>query len=187
MRSRRSTGASAGPRSVGPRSGPRIESRPVEDADADSAAAAAAAAGAAAAASGSPRAIAWASLATSRCRIESARMANATPCASVDIAITEPARIRWSDSPPHASVARFKYARRMRFAARNVGWVAGALAFSVAAGIALGRLGVVIGVAAALVSTLWLWLWLPRAAHAAFEHGRYARAARRYRMLGALA
>src|SRR2546426_1006918 len=74
----------------------------------------------------------------------------------------------------------------MRFVARNALWIAGAMAVPVAAGVAFGRLGALIGVMIALLATLWLWLWLPRAAHGAFEAGKYARAARRYRVLSVL-
>ncbi len=75
----------------------------------------------------------------------------------------------------------------VRHAANNLTWVVGAIAMPVGLGLVAGRLGAVIGVALALVATLWLWLWLPRAAHSAFEHGRFARAARRYRLLAILA
>jgi predicted Zn-dependent protease len=51
----------------------------------------------------------------------------------------------------------------------------------------LGRRWIAIGVAAAIVATLWLLLWLPRAAHAAFEAARYGRAQRRYRVISATA
>ena len=54
-------------------------------------------------------------------------------------------------------------------------------------GAELGRLGAVFGAAGALIATLWLWMWLPRAAHAAFEAGRFDAAQRRYRVLGAIA
>ncbi len=39
---------------------------------------------------------------------------------------------------------------------------------------------------AVAVGVLWLVLWLPRSAHRAFEAGRFARASRRYWLLGAL-
>lgn len=44
-----------------------------------------------------------------------------------------------------------------------------------------------VGALIALVATLWLLLWLPRTAHAAFERGRFERAARRYRLIASLA
>jgi uncharacterized protein HemY len=47
-----------------------------------------------------------------------------------------------------------------------------------------GQVGALIGAVGAVAATLWLWLWLPRSAHAAFEAGRFERAARRYRVLG---
>ena len=75
----------------------------------------------------------------------------------------------------------------MRFVTRIVGWAAAMLALPAALGAAAGPLAAVLGAAGSLLATLWLWLWLPRSAHAAFEAGRHARAARRYRMLGALA
>jgi predicted Zn-dependent protease len=75
----------------------------------------------------------------------------------------------------------------VRFVARILGWSSAMIALPVALGAAAGRLGAVIGACAGLAATLWLWLWLPRSAHAAFAAGRHARAARRYRVLGALA
>jgi predicted Zn-dependent protease len=75
----------------------------------------------------------------------------------------------------------------VRFVARIVGWIGGTVATAVVLAAGFGRLGGVIGGAFAVVATLWLWLWLPRTAHAAFEAGKYAPAARRYRVLGALA
>jgi len=45
----------------------------------------------------------------------------------------------------------------------------------------------VLGVALAVLATMWLVLWLPRAAHGAFEAARYANAARRYRLIAATA
>jgi predicted Zn-dependent protease len=75
----------------------------------------------------------------------------------------------------------------MRYALRIGGWVGAATLLAVAAGAALGGLGAVIAVGFDVLATLWLWLWLPRSAHGAFELGRYARARRRYRVLGSLA
>lgn len=75
----------------------------------------------------------------------------------------------------------------MRFAVRILAWVTGALALPVAFGGMAGQVGALVGAAGSVVGTLWLWLWLPRSAHAAFEAGRFARAARRYRVLGWLA
>ena len=54
-------------------------------------------------------------------------------------------------------------------------------------GAALGRVGGAIAVGLAIVATGALLLWLPRIAHAAFQHARYAVAARRYRAIAALA
>jgi tetratricopeptide (TPR) repeat protein len=74
-----------------------------------------------------------------------------------------------------------------RHAGRLAGWVAIWGLVPALLGSALGRPWIGIGVVAAIAATLWLVLWLPRAAHAAFEAGRYPRARRRYRMIAALA
>jgi predicted Zn-dependent protease len=50
-----------------------------------------------------------------------------------------------------------------------------------------GGRGAWIGATCALSATAWLLIWLPRAAHGAFEAARFARAARRYRLIGSLA
>jgi tetratricopeptide (TPR) repeat protein len=73
-----------------------------------------------------------------------------------------------------------------RHVARLSGWL---LAWSLAPiGLSsIGRPWIALGVALAIAGTLWLLLWLPRAAHAAFNAGRHARASRRYRVIGALA
>jgi predicted Zn-dependent protease len=75
----------------------------------------------------------------------------------------------------------------VRFAVRILAWLTGALALPVVLGGMAGQVGALVGAAGAVVGTLWLWLWLPRSAHAAFETGRFAKAARRYRVLGWLA
>ena len=72
----------------------------------------------------------------------------------------------------------------MRFALRIVAWLVAALTLVLALATIAGGLGALIGLAAAIAATLWQWLWLPRSAHAAFEAGRFVRAARRYRVLG---
>jgi predicted Zn-dependent protease len=54
-------------------------------------------------------------------------------------------------------------------------------------GSVLGPPWIAIGVGASIAATAWLIVWLPRTAHAAFETARYARAARRYRLIAALA
>jgi predicted Zn-dependent protease len=54
-------------------------------------------------------------------------------------------------------------------------------------GSALGKRWIVIGAALAIAATVWLVLRLPRTAHAAFEQGRHGDAARRYRVIAALA
>lgn len=68
-----------------------------------------------------------------------------------------------------------------------IGWLLGSAAAPIVLGAMLGRRGAWIGVLCALLATAWLLLWLPRAAHGAFEAARFARAARRYRLIGALA
>ncbi|CAN5918687.1 hypothetical protein BH11MYX2_BH11MYX2_13930 [soil metagenome] len=44
-----------------------------------------------------------------------------------------------------------------------------------------------IGVFAAILGAVWIQLWLPRMAHAAFSVGKWKRATRYYRLIGALA
>ncbi len=44
-----------------------------------------------------------------------------------------------------------------------------------------------VGLAIAVLATVWLILWLPRSAHQAFATARFSRAGRRYRVLAALA
>jgi predicted Zn-dependent protease len=75
----------------------------------------------------------------------------------------------------------------VRYAVRLSLWLALAIALPVALGLAAGRLGAVAGAGASVLGLLYAWLWLPRAAHAAFEAGRFARAARRYRTLELIA
>jgi predicted Zn-dependent protease len=75
----------------------------------------------------------------------------------------------------------------MRFVARALGCVVVALPLPFIGAAAFGRFGLQVGVALAAALLVWVWLWLPRTAHASFEKGKYATAARRYRMLGALA
>jgi predicted Zn-dependent protease len=68
-----------------------------------------------------------------------------------------------------------------------VGWTIGAAGAPLVLGALGGERGAWIGALCAGLATAWLLLWLPRAAHAAFEVARFARAARRYRLIGALA
>lgn len=75
----------------------------------------------------------------------------------------------------------------MRFAARALGCVLVAVALPFLGAVGFGRIGALVGGAMSVLGLLWLWLWLPRLAHASFEAGKYTAAARRYRMLGALA
>ena len=70
---------------------------------------------------------------------------------------------------------------------RLLGWLLGSAAAPVILGSLLGRRGAWLGILCACVALLWLLLWLPRSAHRAFEAARFSRAARRYRLLGALA
>lgn len=74
-----------------------------------------------------------------------------------------------------------------RHVGQLVGWLLGTAAAPIALGAAWGRRGAWIGVLLAAAATGWLLVWLPRAAHGAFEAARFARAARRYRLIGALA
>lgn len=75
----------------------------------------------------------------------------------------------------------------MRFVARIALCAIFVLALPVFGAAIFAGAGAAIGIGLAVVATLWLWLWLPRSAHAAFEAGKYRGAARRYRVLGALA
>jgi predicted Zn-dependent protease len=75
----------------------------------------------------------------------------------------------------------------VRHVARLAAWGAACGAVPALLGAVLGRPWIVSGVAAAIAATAWLLLWLPRAAHAAFEAARYGPAARRYRLIAALA
>jgi len=75
----------------------------------------------------------------------------------------------------------------MRFVARIVLCAVIILALPALGAGGFAGIGAVIGAGLAIAATLWLWLWLPRSAHAAFEAGKYRAAARRYRVLGALA
>jgi predicted Zn-dependent protease len=75
----------------------------------------------------------------------------------------------------------------VRFVARILGVVVVGAALPFLFGNLAGRFGAFAGVGLAVLGLLWLWLWLPRSAHDAFESGKYIAAARRYRLLGALA
>ena len=74
-----------------------------------------------------------------------------------------------------------------RHVLRAIGWSALCVAAPVLLGAALGRRGAPLGVLAAVIATVAVTLWLPRAAHRAFEAGRFGRAGRRYRVVAALA
>jgi predicted Zn-dependent protease len=71
--------------------------------------------------------------------------------------------------------------------ARLASWAVASVVGPVLLGRALGRPWTFLGAVAAVAVTVWVILWLPRTAHAAFEAARYARAARRYRLIAALA
>lgn len=75
----------------------------------------------------------------------------------------------------------------MRFVARISACAAVVLALPFVGGAAFGRPGALAGAGLGVLAVLWLWLWLPRVAHDAFEAGKYAVAARRYRLLLAIA
>jgi predicted Zn-dependent protease len=68
-----------------------------------------------------------------------------------------------------------------------IGWLLGSAVTPVVLGSLLGRRGAWTGVLCASIATAWLLLWLPRAAHAAFEAARFARAGRYYRLIGSFA
>ncbi len=74
-----------------------------------------------------------------------------------------------------------------RHVGRVIGWLVGSAAAPIVVGSAAGPRGAWFGALFAGVATAWLLLWLPRAAHGAFEAGRLALAARRYRVIEALA
>jgi hypothetical protein len=73
-----------------------------------------------------------------------------------------------------------------RHVARLSGWIL-ACALTPIALSSIGRSWIALGAGLAIAGTLWLLLWLPRAAHAAFNAGRHARAARRYGVIAGLA
>jgi tetratricopeptide (TPR) repeat protein len=70
---------------------------------------------------------------------------------------------------------------------RLVGWGIGCLLAPVFLGSLFGPRWIAVGIVLAILLTVALVMWLPRAAHAAFAAGRFAKAARRYRILAALA
>jgi len=57
--------------------------------------------------------------------------------------------------------------------ARAVGWSLGCLVAPMLLGAMFGPRWIAVGVGVALLATAWLLLWLPRAAHAAFQAGRF--------------
>jgi tetratricopeptide (TPR) repeat protein len=85
--------------------------------------------------------------------------------------------------------SRIRYATQVaaRHLGRLAGWLLACALVPVGCGVAFGRSWAAIGFAIAAFATLWLLLWLPRAAHAAFDGARHARAARRYRLIASLA
>lgn len=87
----------------------------------------------------------------------------------------------------HRATRRQLSSEEVRFVARIAGIAIVTLQLPVLGGSAFGRPGALVGSGLGVLALAWLWWWLPRAAHAAFEAGRYAVAARRYRILAALA
>ncbi|MDQ3368679.1 MAG: hypothetical protein M3680_24890 [Myxococcota bacterium] len=69
---------------------------------------------------------------------------------------------------------------------RLAGWGLGCVAAPILLRSMFGRGWASIGVLLGMLATIWLLILLPRAAHRAFEAGRYAKAARRYRFIGAI-
>lgn len=74
-----------------------------------------------------------------------------------------------------------------RHVARLAGWGLACAAAPIVLRAVLGRGWGAIGVIGVVLATVWLVIVLPRSAHRAFEAARWRRAARRYRMLAALA
>jgi tetratricopeptide (TPR) repeat protein len=100
----------------------------------------------------------------------------------------EPAPLREPDLPGRSAAGPRAILPRVaaRHVARLTGWALACAAAPVL-GAAVGRTGILVGAALAVVATVGLVLWLPRVAHAAFTAARYRRAARRYRLIAALA
>ncbi len=73
------------------------------------------------------------------------------------------------------------------YALRAIGWTVGCLAAPAVLGALFGPRWIAIGTIVALAATVWLLFWLPRSAHAAFQAARFAKANRRYRLLGMFA
>lgn len=73
------------------------------------------------------------------------------------------------------------------YALRAVAWTIGCLAAPVVLGGLFGRRWIGIGSLVAIAATIWLLFWLPRTAHSAFQAARFAKASRRYRLLGMFA
>jgi len=94
--------------------------------------------------------------------------------------------------PPAVSLGRpagigYPEPMALRHVARLASWLAACAALVVLFGATVGRAASASGIVVAIAATVWLLLWLPRTAHAAFETGRYRRAARCYRMIAAAA
>jgi predicted Zn-dependent protease len=75
----------------------------------------------------------------------------------------------------------------VRHIGRLASWGLACAAVPTLLGAAFGRRWIWLGVALAVVGTVWLVLWLPRAAHGAFQAARYASATRRYRLIASSA
>ena len=74
----------------------------------------------------------------------------------------------------------------VRYVARTLGWLIALIVLAVVLASVLGNFGLLVGIVVDGLAMLWTWLWLPRSAHGAFAAGRFANAARRYRILGAV-
>jgi predicted Zn-dependent protease len=74
-----------------------------------------------------------------------------------------------------------------RHVARSVTWGLGCVLVPALLGTSLSPSWGTVGVTTVVLATLGLLLWLPRAAHGAFEAGRYGDAARRYRLIASSA
>ena len=110
---------------------------------------------------------------------------------------TARARAPWSAADPTSTSARTNRSdhgaarglpgyssRPVRFALRILGWLTGALALVVALGTVAGRLGALVGSPRPSRPRSGSGCGCRGSAHAAFEAGAFARAARRYRILG---
>jgi predicted Zn-dependent protease len=75
----------------------------------------------------------------------------------------------------------------VRHVVRIAGWGLACVALPVLLRSIIGRGGATLGVATAILATVWLMIVLPRSAHRAFEAAQWKRATRRYKLLSRLA